>query len=138
MDVFTPTYMPEGEFTFSNKSGNIDDIQQCCFNFYWKEEGKGAYMCKNVEIIYQVTSSDKINVFNVDDHSPGMEVNPMDKTVVCGIDAYIFSFYDPATECDVYTMRFYQKTSENDGIMTAVLCQNLTKEEAYAVFNSFK
>lgn len=138
MDVFTPTYMPEGEFTFSNKSGNIDGVQQCCFNFYWKEEGKGAYMCKNIEIVYQVTSLDKINVFDVDDHSSGMEVNPMDQTVVCGIDAYIFSFYDPATECDVYTMRFYQKTTVNDGIMTTVLCQNLTEEEVYAVYNSFK
>lgn len=140
MDVYTPTYMPEGKFTYHNKCEKSDGKIRCCFTFFYNEEGKAPYLCKNIDVIYESAKPDELDIFeyNSGDDSSRNRINPMEKTVVCGIDAYIFSFHEPDTKNDIYTMRFYYKTSEDNGVLTTVMCQNLTKEEAYAVYNSFK
>lgn len=134
-DIYIPTEMPEmdGKKIVSYENSSYSGISISYFSDYYEDNIQYA-----VGISYDL----------VDERNCEKKVVNLSKDSVLdsgfltdGIDTYVFFSRAAASFPNnqiIYTMYFYDKISEDNGILTQVTTINLEHDEAYKIFKSFK
>lgn len=134
MNVAVPQWLPEGKFEVRTEYQNYPSFTACHFMFEWERQG---YSQKTFGINYELVN-DKRNEERIMEISMGSKWQ--DSILIDGMDAYIFfeeEFCEQNNSPMMLTMYFYDKISENKGILATAYTIGIDKEEAYKIFRSF-
>ena len=136
MNVYVPEWIPEGEFTVTKEyRSNFEGRTYCSFLFDWPQEDNSQ---KAFGLDYELIDDKKYEQ-KILEISAGSKIQ--ENILINGIDAYVFfeeDFYERRHDWLFFTMYFYDKISEDKGIITTTYTIGMDKEEAYKIFKSFR
>ncbi len=138
MNIYAPEWIPEGEFTVEMEyRTNSDDEEICSFIFDWLQEDLSLSQ-KSLGLHYELLD-DKSRDLKILEISSGSKLQ--ENILIDGIDAYIFfeeDIYTKRHDLLFFTMYFYDRISEDKGILTTAYVVGMDMEEAYKIFESFR
>lgn len=136
MNVYAPEWIPEGEFTVTKEyKSSVDGRTYCSFLFDWSQED---ILQRSLGLDYELIDDKKYEQ-KILEISSGTKIQ--ENILINGIDAYVFfeeDVYERRHDLLFFTMYFYDKISEDKGIITTAYTVGMDKEEAYKIFKSFR